>query len=64
MYSDTTRKLDSKTFGFESILRDVKCELLDFFKAHQPFSPYLLTIKGEIGSGKTVFVLHLIEELV
>ena len=64
MEGGTTKKIEYKTFGFESILEDVKKELLEFFNTHQPFAPYLLTIKGEIGSGKTNFVLHLIEELV
>ena len=57
-------KLESKTFGFEEILKDVKFEILDFFETQSPFSPYLLTVKGEIGSGKTIFILNLIEELI
>ena len=57
-------KLESKTFGFEEILKDLKFEILDFFETVSPFAPYLLTVKGEIGSGKTIFVLNLIEELV
>ena len=64
MHDGITKKSASQTFGFEAILQDVKDELLDFCQLDCPFSPYLLTIKGEIGSGKTIFVLHLIEELV
>ena len=63
MDGGSIRKLDSKTFGFEPILRDIKNELLEFFETPNPFSPFLLTIKGEVGSGKTVFTLNLIEEL-
>ena len=56
-------KFETKTYGFEEILRDVKVDILTFFEEYTAWSPYLLTIKGEIGSGKTIFVLNLIEEL-
>ena len=56
-------KFETKTYGFEEILRDVKYDILTFFEEFTTWSPYLLTIKGEIGSGKTIFVLNLIEEL-
>ena len=56
-------KVKSKTFGFESILNDLKADIIEFFRTDNPLSPYLLTIKGQIGQGKTVFILNLIDEL-
>ena len=56
-------RLKAKTFGFESILNDLKAEIIEYFRTYNPLSPYLLTIKGQIGQGKTVFMLNLIDEL-
>ena len=42
-------KLTIKTFGFEKIIEDLKSEILEFFDHESPLSPYLLTIKGQIG---------------
>ena len=56
-------KQETKTFGFEELLKNVQGEIVAFLEEETPWSPYLLTIKGEIGSGKTNFVLNLIEGL-
>jgi len=37
--------------------------MIEFFKEPNPFDPHLLTIKGEIGAGKTIFALRLLDEL-
>ena len=37
--------------------------MVDFFKETQPFDPHLITIKGEIGAGKTIFALRLLDEV-
>ena len=56
-------KVKHKTFGFESSLQNLKQEIIAFFEQSDPNDPFLATIKGELGSGKTVFALNLIEEL-
>ena len=63
MQGGIEQKLETKAYGFEEILKDVKNDILTFFEEYTAWSPYLLTIKGEIGSGKTIFVLNLIDEL-
>ena len=56
-------KLSIKTFGFESIIADLRNEIEEYVKIETPFSPYLLTIKGQVGQGKTALALNLMDEL-
>ena len=56
-------KLSIKAFGFESILADLRDDIEEYVKIETPFSPFLLTVKGQVGQGKTALVLNLIDEL-
>ena len=56
-------KSSVKTYGYDTILADLRTEIGEFFEIETPLSPYLLTVKGQIGQGKTIFVLNLIDEL-
>ena len=51
-----------KTFGFDAALDALKQDIVQYFES-PPEAPFLATIKGEIGSGKSVFALNLIDEL-
>jgi pantothenate kinase-related protein Tda10 len=51
-----------KTFGFDSALNVLKDDIVSFFES-EPDAPFLATVKGELGSGKSVFALNLIDEL-
>ena len=42
-------KSSVKTYGYDSILADLRAEIEEFFETETPLSPYLLTIKGQIG---------------
>ena len=57
------KKVQVKTFGFESHLSSLKQEIIYFFDQANSSEPFLATVKGCIGSGKTVFALNLIDEL-
>ena len=53
-----------KTIGFEEILRSVQDDILNFSEDSSDLNqPYLAIIKGQIGSGKTALVRHLISNL-
>ena len=63
MRGGVVEKFSTKTFGFEKIIEDIRDEMLEFFEISSPLAPYLLTIKGQIGQGKTIFAMNLFEEI-
>ena len=47
----------------DSAAMDLSIEIVDYFQLNNSHKPYLAAIKGEIGSGKTLFARCLIDEL-
>ena len=58
-----TTKPATATVGFESLLEDMKNEVLLYFADSSNKEPYIAVIQGEIGAGKTAFMRHLFQEL-
>jgi hypothetical protein len=63
MSSEEIDQSGAEAFGVGEILQGVTHNMITFFKEPQPFDPHLLTIKGEIGAGKTIFALRLLDEV-
>lgn len=63
MSSEEIDQSGAEAFGVREILQGVTHNMITFFKEPQPFDPHLLTIKGEIGAGKTIFALRLLDEV-
>ena len=52
------------TIGFEGIIQEEKFKLQEYFTNEQESSkPYITMVMGEVGSGKTSYMRHLISEL-
>ena len=62
--STDTKKQKFKLVGpADSAVLDISIEIVDYFQQSNTSKPYLAAIKGEIGSGKTLFARCLIDEL-
>ena len=44
-------------------MADLRTEIIEFFRMETPLAPCLITIKGQVGQGKTLLMLNLIDEL-
>jgi pantothenate kinase-related protein Tda10 len=56
-------KRRNKAVGIDHQLFDLTEKLLDFCQQEDPNSPFMAVIKGEAGSGKTLFALNLLDEI-
>ena len=61
---NTESFLKVRTPSFEAMLRDLTDDITEYYSEEpQRDFPYMAVIKGEIGSGKTVFARNLIDDL-
>lgn len=57
-----TEKTD--TIGFDQLLDQLSDEVTEYFISdYNHKAPYLAVIQGEMGSGKTAFMRHLLDKL-